>query len=290
MTRRSSFIHLVCATVVLTLAFWNKNFSIEIIKKIPYLDYLAESLFRLVVTFLITDIIHQIIKVFYKPESPGKRDNFLSGIKHISRLVYALYLSLLLLAILNISLEKALTTLSLLAAAVVLITKDYISNFINGMYMTFARIINIGDEVQIGNHKGKIQYITLSSVHLINDDDDLIYVPNNVFFGSDFINYTRREIKKISLDFEADLLSIPSVTELQNEIWNSVQDFHSNIIETTVNLKVVSITSEEVKFKFQYIMIDNTDKNLEKTIKKATIRSIVSILNERKKMAESLRS
>jgi small-conductance mechanosensitive channel len=289
MNKRSSFIHLLLATGVLSLAFWNKNFSIDVIKKIPYLDYLAESLFRLVVTFLITDIIHQIIKVFYNPETKGKRDNFLSGIKHISRVLYAVYLSLLLLAVLNISLEKAMTTLSLVAAAVVLITKDYISNFINGMYMTFARIINIGDEVQIGSHKGKIQDITLSSVHLINDDDDLIYIPNNVFFGSDFINYTRREIKKISLDFEADLLAVSEVSDLQIEIWEHIAEFHANIIENTINLKVVSLSANEVKFKFQFIMIDDTNKQLEKMIKKATIRAVVTILHNRKKVAESLR-
>ena len=289
MSKKSSFIHLLLATSALSLAFWNKNFSIELIKKIPYIDYLAESLFRLVVTFLITDIIHQIIKVFYKSETTGKRDNFLSGIKHISRVLYALYISLLLLAILNISLEKAMTTLSLVAAAVVLITKDYISNFINGMYMTFARIINIGDEVQIGSHKGRIQEITLSSVHLINDDDDLIYIPNNVFFGSDFINYTKREIKKISLDFEADLLAVAEVEELQKEIWNHIAEFHPNIIENTSNLKVVSLSSNEVKFKFQFIMVDETNKQLEKVIKKATIRAIVTILHNRKKVAESFR-
>ena len=122
-----------------------------------------------------------------------------------------------------------------------------------------------------------------------NDDDDLIYIPNNVFFGSDFINYTRREIKKISLDFEADLLAVSEVSELQIEIWEHIAEYHANIIENTINLKVVSLSSNEVKFKFQFIMIDDTNKQLEKIIKKATIRAVVTILHNRKKIAESLR-
>ena len=76
----------------------------------------------------------------------------------------------------------------MIAAALVLITKDYISNLINGMYLTFNRIINIGDQVQIGSLKGKILDITLTNVHLLNDDDDIIYIPNNNVFSTEIIN------------------------------------------------------------------------------------------------------
>jgi small-conductance mechanosensitive channel len=246
---------------------------------------MAESVFRIVITVLITDIIHQIVVLFYRSELAGKRDNFLYGIGHIKTVLYSLYAGLLLLAVLDISLEKALTTLSLLAAAIVLIAKDYISNFINGMYMTFARVVNIGDEVSIGLHKGKIQDITLSSVHIINEDDDLIYIPNSVVFSSDIVNYTRREIKKTSLDFEIDILAIHDVVALEMEIIEGMNEFQSNIKPGSYNLKVFAVTSELVKFKFQYLVNEGTDKDLERIIKRRTIRHIVKLVNERTEKA-----
>jgi small-conductance mechanosensitive channel len=255
------------------------------VKQFSYVAYMAESVFRIVITVLITDIIHQIVVLFYRSELAGKRDNFLYGIGHIKTVLYALYAGLLLLAVLNISLEKALTTLSLLAAAIVLIAKDYISNFINGMYMTFARVVNIGDEVSIGLHKGKIQDITLSSVHIINEDDDLIYIPNSVVFSSDIVNYTRREIKKTSLDFEIDTLAVKDVVEFENEIIEGMKEFHSNIKPGSYNLKVVSISNEHVKFKFQFLVNEGTDKELERIIKRRTIRHIVKLVNERTEKA-----
>ena len=285
MIKRNSSIHLVVVLIVITSAFSYKNGIIEFVKQIPYVAYMAESVFRITITVLITDIIHQIVVLFYRSELVGRRDNFLYGIGHIKKVLFALYAGLLLLAILNISLEKALTTLSLLAAAIVLIAKDYISNFINGMYMTFARVVNIGDEVSIGLHKGKIQDITLSSVHLLNEDDDLIYIPNSVVFSSDIVNYTRREIKKTSLDFEIDILAVHEVTELEAEIIDGMKEFHSNIKPGSYNLKVVAITGEHIKFKFQFLVIEGTDKELERLIKRRTIRYIVKLVNERTEKA-----
>jgi small-conductance mechanosensitive channel len=281
MIKRNSSIHLVVALTLITSAFSYKNSIIEFVKHIPYVAYMAESAFRIAITVLITDIIHQTVVLFYRSELVGKRDNFLYGIGHIKKVLFALYTGLLLLAILNISLEKALTTLSLLAAAIVLITKDYISNFINGMYMTFARVVNIGDEVSIGAHKGKIQDITLSSVHLLNEDDDLIYIPNSVVFSSDIVNYTRREIKKTSLDFEIDVLAVKDVLELENEIIDGMKDFHSSIQPGSFNLKVVVVHNEFLKFKFQYLVNEGTDKTLERNIKRHTIRHIVKLVHER---------
>ena len=285
MIKRNSSIHLVVVLILITSAFSYKNGIIEFVKHIPYVAYMAESVFRIAITVLITDIIHQIVVLFYRSELVGKRDNFLYGIGHIKKVLFALYAGLLLLAILNISLEKALTTLSLLAAAIVLIAKDYISNFINGMYMTFARVVNIGDEVSIGAHKGKIQDITLSSVHLLNEDDDLIYIPNSVVFSSDIVNYTRREIKKTSLDFEINTLAVKDVVEFENEIIEGMKEFHSNIKLGSYNLKVVSISGEFIKFKFQFLVIEGTDKELERLIKRRTIRHIVKLVNERTEKA-----
>ena len=131
MIKRNSSIHLVVVLILIVSAFTYKNGILDFVKQFSYVAYMAESVFRIVITVLITDIIHQIVVLFYRSELAGKRDNFLYGIGHIKTVLYALYAGLLLLAVLNISLEKALTTLSLLAAAIVLIAKDYISNFIN---------------------------------------------------------------------------------------------------------------------------------------------------------------
>ena len=72
----------------------------------------------------------------------------------------------------------------------------------------------INDYVKIGTVKGKIIDINLTKIALLNDDDDVIFLPNNRVFTSDIINYTRREIRKVSVDFEMDLKALHTVEEL----------------------------------------------------------------------------
>jgi small-conductance mechanosensitive channel len=184
----------------------------------------------------------------------------------------------LVLALLNISVKEAITTLSLIAAAVVLMTKDYISNLINGMYLTFAKVIAIGDQVMIEGHKGKIMDITLTNVHLLNDDDDMIYLPNNLVFSREIINYTRRELKKSSIDFEADPFYIRDVATLESEIIGVLKPFHDEIIEDSYTLKTVSVKRDAISFKFQYILKDPFNKETDKKIRRFLIREIVRIV------------
>lgn len=165
------------------------------------------TLFRVAVAFLVVEAAKQAILITYRPDDPKrKRDNFTTGINHISTIIYGLMLTALVMSLLNISIKEAITTLSLLAAALVVMTKDYIANVINGMYMTFTKTINIGDQVAIGNSRGKILDITLTNVHLLNEDDDIIYIPNNRIFSEEIINYTRRDLKNQASIFKSILL------------------------------------------------------------------------------------
>ena len=155
-------------------------------------ELFEHTLFRVFIGFLVLEAAKQAILLTYKPEDPKrKKDNFTIGINHISKIIYGLLLTALVMSLLNISIKEALTTLSLIAAALVVMTKDYISNVINGMYMTFTRVVNIGDQVSIGGSKGKILDITLTNVHIVNEDDDIIFIPNTKVFSEEIINYTR---------------------------------------------------------------------------------------------------
>lgn len=48
----------------------------------------------------------------------------------------------------------------------------------------------LGDYVKIGAQEGKVTDITLSDVHLENQEGYNISVPNNTVFAADIINYS----------------------------------------------------------------------------------------------------
>jgi small-conductance mechanosensitive channel len=216
----------------------------------------------------------------YKPDNPKrKKDNFTIGINHISKIIYGVLMTAIVMSLLNISIKEALTTLSLLAAALVVMTKDYISNVINGMYITFTKLVNIGDQVAIGHSRGKILDITLTNVHLLSEDDDIIYIPNNKVFSEEIINYTRRELKKSYIDFQINPYSISDITELERILWNEVALFHDEIMDETFSVKTVLIKVDAVDCKVHYILKDPLNKEVDTQIKRILKRKIVTLIN-----------
>jgi MscS family membrane protein len=265
----------VNASVLLIILVSLRKSFIALINQFDPPDKFANTLYHALVVFLAIEAARLMTIAFYRPQGGVKKDNFTTGISQIARIVYSLLFAVIIMSLFAISVKEAITTLSLLAAALVLITKDYISNLINGMYMTFARIVNIGDTVKIADSKGKIIDITLSNVHLLNEDDDIVYIPNNNVFSSQIINYTRRELKKSSIDFELDVNYIDQLEKLEREIIFALKDQQELILQDSMVLKVNGIKHDYCAFKFQYILNDPLNKEHDNRIRRQVIAYVM---------------
>ena len=265
----------VNASVLLIILVILRKSFIALINQFDPPDKFANTLYHALVVFLAIEAARLMTIAFYRPQGGVKKDNFTTGISQIARIVYSLLFAVIIMSLFTISVKEAITTLSLLAAALVLITKDYISNLINGMYMTFARIVNIGDTVKIADSKGKIIDITLSNVHLLNEDDDIVYIPNNNVFASQIINYTRRELKKSSIDFELDVNYIDQLEKLEREIIFALKDQQELILQDSMVLKVNGIKHDYCAFKFQYILNDPLNKEHDNRIRRQVIAYVM---------------
>jgi len=259
---------------------------IQFAEQFNWPERFAPTLYKVVIAFLAVDGSRLLLIATYKVQNAKySKDNFTIGISHIAKIIYGLLGAVLLLSLFNISVKEAITTLSFIAAALVLMTKDYISNLINGMYLTFAKVINIGDQVQIDKNKGKILDITLTNVHLLNEDDDIIYIPNNKVFSSEIINYTRRELKKSSLDFEMENTIVMEADELERRIKETMSEFGGYIQSGTINLKVQQIKFDHTVFKLQYVLNDPLKKEVDKKVKRAVISHFLKVTVEARSKA-----
>lgn len=252
----------------------------ELTARISFPDIFEHTFYRTLIAYFVVESLRQIILLAYRTGHPErKRDNFVAGIGHITTVIYFALGIVLLLSLFNISVKEAFTTLSLIAAAVVLMTKDYISNLINGMYLTFTKVITIGDQVSVDGIKGKILDITLTNVHLLNDDDDLIYIPNNKVFSGEIINYTRRDLKKTSIEFEVDPLIVSDIAKLELKLIEELHPHMHEIQPGTCNLKVVAVKKDSIQLKFQFILTDPLNKELDKKVRRFVIRRLILLLN-----------
>ena len=147
-----------------------------------------ETFTGIVIFLLLVDLFQFIVTQLYRRRKRlHGEDNFTVGIGHIYNILVGFTIISGIFGMFRVDFKEVITSLSIFFAGFAILTKDYISNLINGMILTFSGQLSIGDQVKIGENRGKIVDITLSNIHLLNDDDDYITIPNNMVFLSQVV-------------------------------------------------------------------------------------------------------
>lgn len=206
-----------------------------------------------------------------------KTDNYIIGIDRIGDILIFMGVVVFLFSLFKLEFKEVFTGLSIFAASISILFRDYATNFLNGMIFTFSNQISIDDHVKVGPHKGKVLDINMRNIQLLNDDDDVVYIPNNYVYANDFLNYTKREIKKTSVEFSLDYKLINSVGQIEDSIIDYIKEYHSYIKPDSFSLKIVEIEDKKVQFKFQYIL-KSPDRKLDREIRTTINRSIVDMV------------
>lgn len=279
----------VFATLVLIrLREWDVSHFYSWSKYHESLDYYVNTLASIAIFLMLLDFVQFGATRWYRRRHKIDRDdNFIVGVGQIYLLLLVVGLVVGLLSLFRIDVRQLFTSLSIVFAGIAILTKDYISNMINGMIVTFSGQLSIGDNVRIGQHRGKITDITLQNIHILNDDDDMIYIPNSLLLISEVINYTKREIKRTSIEFEIDLKHLKNVEELERILIETLSPFQDLIKPETHYLRVAEIKKDLVSMKFQYILKE-PNKDLERQIRRRTTRRLVEIISEREKIADQI--
>ena len=232
------------------------------------------------IAFLLVEILKNIIILIYSFKKDHEYpQNIILGIKHFAIVINVILFISAILSFYNLSLKEVFTSISIAAAAFAILFKDYISNILNGMILTFSGKININDYVKIGQHKGKIVMITLTSVELLNDDEDLVYLPNNLVFTTDIVNYTKRIIKKTNIDFEIRTGEFENVNQLESQIILCLEKYISAEEKESCHLKVVDIKEEFYHLRMQFVML-LPDREQEKILRRKVLREVILIRNQ----------
>jgi small-conductance mechanosensitive channel len=251
----------------------------------PNLDqayFIFESVIEFFILLTIVNMVTAAMIMIYRLRKniPYKfTDNVINGINNLYYLIVTFGLIMMFLGFWGIDFKSLLTSLSIVAAAIAIISKEYVSGIISGIIISFSKEINIDDYVKINDHKGKITDINLTKVSLLNEDDDIIYIPNDKVYMSEIINYTKKEIKKVSIDFELGIQYHTTIEQLEKSLAESLKDFHQYIEPESFNIKIVDVHHEYLSLKFQY-KLKEINRDIERMIRKKTIRLIANSIKE----------
>jgi small-conductance mechanosensitive channel len=210
-----------------------------------------------------------------------KPNNVILGIQNLYILLTTAVFIITILSFFGIDIKSLFTGLTIVAAAIAIITKDYIANIISGIAISFSDELSIDDYVKIGEHKGKVTDISISRISLLNDDDDIIFIPNDKVFTSEIINFTKKGIRRVNIEFELALTSLnEKIEDLEVDLVECLKDYSDNIEPGSYKLKIVEILKDSLKLKFQY-SLKQINRELEREIRRKTVRRVVNHIGKK---------
>lgn len=204
----------------------------------------------------------------------GVRNNFILGVDRVAAVINSLIFLIAVLSLFEISIAQLFTGISIVAAAIAILSKDYISNMINGLIIMFSDQLSLNDYVKIGDHKGRIADITLLNIQLVNDDEDTVFIPNNMVFNADVVNFSKQKIRKATIEFEIPARESSRLPGLEQYLKDNLENYAGYVKKDSQTLKVSKITKDSISLKYQFVF-QKENRDVEKRARRELTRKVL---------------
>ncbi|WP_375583178.1 mechanosensitive ion channel family protein [Cyclobacterium xiamenense] len=211
-----------------------------------------------------------------KKKSESLHSNFVLGINHIANLLNVVFFLFAVMIFFQIKPIEFLGSIALVAAAIAILSKDYITNMFNGLIIMFSDQITLGDYIQVADQKGKIQDITLLNVVLMNDDGDLVLIPNSLILSSQVVNHSRQSVRRLTFEFELGNRPGLNVDRMEEKLTEVIRPFAQEVKKGGLSLRALEIRKEVVKLKLQ-IQLNTPSREVEKKIRRKINQTLIDL-------------
>lgn len=217
-------------------------------------------------TFLTASVLisigHFILVKLYnsRNEQQVVRGNFVLGITRVATVGNVFFIIVSLMIAVGINPKDFITSMTIVAMAIAVIFREYITNMISGLIIMFSDQFSVGDRIKIGEYQGKIVDITLANLVVRDEDDDAVMIPNNLVFTATLVNKTSQKSNKIVVKFELPIDRSVAVTELE-EYLNPLFQKNPNLDHSQgFTIKVADVAKDYIKYKVEISTISSSNK------------------------------
>jgi small-conductance mechanosensitive channel len=203
--------------------------------------------------------------------------NFLLGISWISNILNSLVFVIALMLAFDIHPLEFLTSLTIVAAAIAILSKDYVNSMINGLIMMFTDQFSLGDTIRIDKTQGIIEDITLLNVVVKQEDGHMTIIPNSLILNTQVTNFKNLDQKTIEFIMELPIgfkYNVQSIRELLNLTFSDRLEKRE---VSFLNLTLQAIQKEIITLKVSM----ETPVNLAKEVESELHLFLINLLNEK---------
>lgn len=268
---------LIKIAIYLPLAYSFEEYS-EFYDSRPFLGRAAYALSTFLIVNIVVSISRMVIIMLYIRRSAytsHTRGSFVLGINRIASVINSVFLVIAFMLLLKIDPVQFITSITIVAMAIALLFKEYITNMISGLIVMFSDQIALGDYIKMADQQGKVVDITLTNIVLLNDDDDIVMIPNNLVFTSNIVNQSVHNTRMVTIEFELPLNLSAHNEQLEMRLKKIIEDRTEDVVANSFRLKVLSIMKDHVRHKVQFLLTPQGKQNRQK-LKKLMMEAIVS--------------
>lgn len=225
---------------------------------------------------IIFSIGRYIIIMLYTQRNFNKstRGNFVLGINRLTAVLNAVFAVIMIMIFLGIDPREFLTSMTIVAMAVAVTFREYITNMISGLIIMFSDQMSVGDKVVFSDKEGTIVDITLTNMVLLDDENNLILVPNNLFFTSWMVNKSSRISSLSHIRFKLPFNQQSDFHTLESHL-KKVLSEHSKVVRSDeMRLQVIEIDGDHVRYRFDFYLSDNQPR-LQQEVKNIILAEVL---------------
>lgn len=282
--RRINFFIKLSLLIALIISHESDNWLTPIYDEYETLGNLVRAAIVLLSGNLVISLGRIITLRFYlqKTEDTKVQPNFVIGIDRLSTVLnFNVLLASLMLAF-GVRPLDFLTSITIVAAAIALLTKEYITNIVNGLIMMFSDQLEIGDKILVGKNVGFIRDITLINMVLKSETGEIIIVPNTLVMASEVVNYSKNHSHQVVLDSEIPFHTAIQLNNLEKTLNESLRQFSEVVYVEGSQLNIIERKPESLIIRYQF-PIKSGEKTVEKNVKKSINQALINWSNDNRK-------
>lgn len=240
-------------------------------------DFLGKIIAAIVILVIVGAVSHVLVKwlrhIMQRDSNPIPQSSIFVNITR--GIIWGVGICLVLDSCFNVNMSALIAALGVGGIALSLGFQDTLSNLIGGVQISFMRIVQPGDNIQVGNNKGVVQDVTWRHATIKNRNGETVVIPNSVISKNAVVHLPPPE--RISVPFMAlSSDDLDSMAEQIVQITHEIAAQYAEIVSEP-NVLFTEVTAEGIMGK---VLLEIDDAEQATPVSDAITRAIAPIVRK----------
>ncbi|HEX7756111.1 MAG TPA: mechanosensitive ion channel domain-containing protein, partial [Niabella sp.] len=135
---------------------------------------------------------------------------------------------------------------------------------------------SIGDHIKLGDHSGKIRDITFSNIVILDDEEEIVLIPNNLVFTTVTVNKSAQISNRLSVWFELPVAEKINTALLKQQLEPRLRALPDLMPDGAIVVKVATLGKDFVRYKVELNAVDGSNQR-RKRIESEVLNAVLAL-------------